>query len=169
MAIPASKTCIVCGQDKKIGCFNRSGHTDDGFVAKCKGCLGKKVPGTKYQKERRREQQDYQNAWRAANPERLIRTRQARLGQIKSTMDASVSRLSLLDRDGPDCFYCGVTMVFGHNDSPRSAHLEHKTPLSRGGTHSEDNCVLACRSCNLSKGTKTAEEFASVQRTAVAV
>ncbi|KKM15681.1 hypothetical protein LCGC14_1693550 [marine sediment metagenome] len=50
------------------------------------------------------------------------------------------------------CAYCGIDISQGY-------HLEHPIPLSRGGLHCWTNTVLACRDCNLSKHTKTAEEF----------
>lgn len=51
------------------------------------------------------------------------------------------------------CFYCGVQL------SAESAHLEHKKPVSRGGTNRLSNLALACPKCNLSKGSKTESEF----------
>lgn len=41
---------------------------------------------------------------------------------------------------------------------------DHKVPLSRGGLHESDNLVLACRNCNFSKHTKTAEEFVTQRK-----
>jgi len=38
-------------------------------------------------------------------------------------------------------------------------HVDHKTPLTRGGNNSPENLCCACPSCNFRKGTKTAEEF----------
>ena len=38
-------------------------------------------------------------------------------------------------------------------------HLEHKTPLSRGGTNEYNNLGIACQKCNCKKHTKTEEEF----------
>lgn len=40
--------------------------------------------------------------------------------------------------------------------------IDHKTPLSRGGSHNPSNIVAACRSCNSKKGTKTYEEFIQI-------
>lgn len=37
--------------------------------------------------------------------------------------------------------------------------LEHVIPISRGGTNTPDNIVMACQWCNNSKGTKTPLEF----------
>lgn len=39
--------------------------------------------------------------------------------------------------------------------------VEHVMPLSRGGLHTLSNIVMACKSCNSSKGTKTPEEWAA--------
>lgn len=50
------------------------------------------------------------------------------------------------------CHYC-ATPLFAYY------HIEHKTPLSRGGADKLSNICLACPTCNLRKGTKTAEEF----------
>ena len=38
-------------------------------------------------------------------------------------------------------------------------HVEHMTPLSRGGAHDWSNITLACPTCNLRKNAKTLEEF----------
>lgn len=37
--------------------------------------------------------------------------------------------------------------------------LEHKIPLSCGGTNEYNNLAVACRSCNSSKGAKTTQEY----------
>jgi 5-methylcytosine-specific restriction endonuclease McrA len=49
------------------------------------------------------------------------------------------------------CAYCGT------GDAPLS--IEHRTPLHRGGEHTRANIAPACEPCNLSKGTKTVEEW----------
>lgn len=53
------------------------------------------------------------------------------------------------------CAYCGIEL--------KDYHLEHVTPLSRGGSHSKSNIVISCPSCNLSKGTNTLEEWYRTQ------
>lgn len=50
------------------------------------------------------------------------------------------------------CAYCSNMLTSGY-------HLEHKIPLSRGGTHTPDNVCLSCKTCNFKKHTMTAEEF----------
>ena len=53
---------------------------------------------------------------------------------------------------GGRCYYCSV-------DIENNFHIEHMTPLSRGGRNDVSNICLACAPCNLRKHTKTAEEF----------
>jgi 5-methylcytosine-specific restriction endonuclease McrA len=53
------------------------------------------------------------------------------------------------------CFYCGQLL--------EAYHIDHKTPISRGGSNNIDNIALACAPCNLSKYTKTAEEFSALR------
>ena len=53
----------------------------------------------------------------------------------------ALSRRAVMARDGPRCQYCGA-----HADS-----IDHVVPRSRGGLHTWDNVVAACRPCNVRK------------------
>lgn len=57
----------------------------------------------------------------------------------------------LLEKWERKCAYCNKTDI--------SLQIEHIIPKSRGGTNRISNLTLACRSCNLKKGTMTAAEF----------
>jgi 5-methylcytosine-specific restriction endonuclease McrA len=61
---------------------------------------------------------------------------------------AVLSRRAVFARDDYECQYCG-----GHADS-----IDHVVPRSRGGLHSWENLVAACRPCNLAKRDRTPEE-----------
>jgi len=52
-----------------------------------------------------------------------------------------------------NCGYCGVEL------GQSNFTIDHIIPKSKGGSDSADNRMPACRECNLSKGTKTLEEF----------
>jgi 5-methylcytosine-specific restriction endonuclease McrA len=39
------------------------------------------------------------------------------------------------------------------------ATIEHLISIQDGGSHTFENTVLACRFCNISKGSKTIKEF----------
>lgn len=51
------------------------------------------------------------------------------------------------------CYYCAIGLV------PEDIHIEHKTPIARGGTNNRSNLALSCQRCNLSKGRKTEAEY----------
>lgn len=79
-------------------------------------------------------------------------------------VDGGITRNNLRAQYGDRCFYCDVTMVFaqfrrGETRPPEMATIEHVHPISRGGTHTWDNVVLACWSCNSSKGQSFFSEW----------
>jgi len=60
------------------------------------------------------------------------------------------TKRNVLVRDGFRCAYCGT---------PRDRlSIDHIIPRSRGGKTSFENCVTACKSCNLKKGGRTPSE-----------
>ena len=60
---------------------------------------------------------------------------------------APLSRRAVFLRDGGRCQYCGK----------KAESIDHVVPRSRGGLHSWDNVVAACRRCNLRKGDRLLE------------
>lgn len=60
----------------------------------------------------------------------------------------AISRRSVFARDGHRCQYCGAT----------AENIDHVVPRSRGGTHTWDNVVAACRRCNAAKEDRLLEE-----------
>jgi len=58
------------------------------------------------------------------------------------------------------CMYCGRKPGLDLMD------IDHKNPLSRGGSNSERNLQILCRSCNGRKGSKTDREFRRMYRAA---
>lgn len=57
------------------------------------------------------------------------------------------------NRDGWQCFYCGVGL------GKDNVTVDHMTPLSRGGTWNKKNLVASCRDCNFSKGSLDLTEY----------
>ncbi len=60
-----------------------------------------------------------------------------------------MTRAGVLRRDGRRCAYCGR----------KADTIDHVVPRSRGGTHTWDNCVAACRVCNSRKADRLLEEL----------
>jgi 5-methylcytosine-specific restriction endonuclease McrA len=62
---------------------------------------------------------------------------------------APLSRRSVFVRDGHRCQYCGAA----------AENIDHVVPRSRGGTHTWDNVVAACRPCNSRKEDRLPHEI----------
>jgi len=67
------------------------------------------------------------------------------------------SKRNVFVRDGFRCAYCG-----SHRDR---LSIDHIVPKSRGGQTSFENCVAACKACNLKKGGCTPSEAGMFLRT----
>ncbi len=61
---------------------------------------------------------------------------------------AALTRRAVFARDGWTCQYCGRA----------AENVDHVIPKSRGGTHTWENVVAACRRCNSKKENKLASE-----------
>jgi len=61
-----------------------------------------------------------------------------------------LTRREVFLRDKYTCQYCGIRS--------RDLTVDHIMPKHRGGRHSWENLVTACKSCNHRKGGKTPEE-----------
>ena len=61
-----------------------------------------------------------------------------------------LSRKEVFARDGWSCAYCGQIT--------RDLTLDHVVPRHRGGSHSWENLVSACRPCNHRKAGRTPRE-----------
>jgi len=71
----------------------------------------------------------------------------------------SVDEAAIYERDGHGCIYCGAT---------EDLTLDHVVALFNGGPHSEDNLVVACRSCNSGKRDRPLEVWLQTQPQALA-
>lgn len=108
--------------------------------------------------------------WRASNPEKariLARAWSARYPERKRASDAN-NRARRRGAEGSHtakdielmftsqsgrCWYCECDL----NES--GFHIDHRIPISRGGTNWPSNLVLACPKCNLSKHDRLPHEW----------
>lgn len=103
-------------------------------------CRAHRLDATRRQRAKRRAE------WYAANRAEQNARQVARNNKRRATIGGGVA-VSLRDvvaHHGAWCAYCG--------DTPTT--VEHVTPVSAGGDTSIDNCVPACRTCNISKGPR---------------
>lgn len=90
------------------------------------------------------------SAWRERNPEKLMLqklvSRHSAPGREYLTAEKLQARI---DFYAGNCRYCGE----------RADTLDHRVPITRGGSHLPANLVPACRSCNSRKRTRAEPEF----------
>jgi 5-methylcytosine-specific restriction endonuclease McrA len=75
--------------------------------------------------------------------------RLSRYVRVPYRASVPMTRAGVLRRDGRRCAYCGK----------RADTIDHVIPRSRGGTHSWENCVAACRVCNSRKADRLLGEL----------
>jgi 5-methylcytosine-specific restriction endonuclease McrA len=170
-----TKHCPKCGETKDVSEFHKSPRARDGCFYMCKLCMKayqsqhhkehrdervqyhaqydathvteRRQYHAQYYNTHRKELQQYQQShpemWHAAN-----HRRRAAVGDMSST-----TVLEVIKASNGICPYCGKAIPNG------KGHIDHKTPISRGGTNDRSNLVYVCATCNLRKHTMTAEEF----------
>lgn len=96
-------------------------------------------------------------AWRRANPEKHV-AKENRRRALKAKAGGTVTGeqiIAMVKAQKGKCWYC--TEPFG-----KKYHVDHRIPLSRGGSGGPENLVISCPTCNLRKGAKTPQEFAGM-------
>ena len=78
-----------------------------------------------------------------------IVVRLTRFVRVPYPASVPLSRRAVFTRDGQTCVYCGGS----------ATSIDHVVPRSRGGTHTWDNVVAACRRCNHTKADRSLAEL----------
>jgi len=176
-----TRTCTKCSQRLPITSFHKDKSATDGLRAMCKKC---RITNVKvWYQENLEERRIKQTTRRRNNVEvererdnkRYERDREKRIAlatehshrrkarKLNTVVEKGISILSLKKKHGTKCYYCGKEMDFkkgvGRRFNNDMATIEHLIPLARGGEHTFENTVLACRFCNISRGAKSQEEF----------
>jgi 5-methylcytosine-specific restriction endonuclease McrA len=97
----------------------------------------------------------YCRAWRAANRGQARIHNQRRRALVATalgsfTLAAWEARFAFY---GHRCYLCRAALTNA------TVTIEHRVPLSRGGTNWPANLAPACKSCNSAKGFKTEREY----------
>lgn len=128
------RKCRLCGEVKPINEFEKDKRVKGGRTSRCKAC-------------------------KAALNDRA-RTLYSRLKhrakQGGQPLEVTLKELQALFAafDGK-CIYCGAD----EEETGKPHHTDHIIPVSEGGRHHISNLVLACASCNSSKGNKPFFQF----------
>lgn len=91
---------------------------------------------------------DVVHAERVSLPVPVV-VRLTRYVRVPYPASVPLSRRAVFTRDGQTCVYCGGS----------ATSIDHVVPRSRGGTHTWDNVVAACRRCNHAKADRSLAEM----------
>jgi 5-methylcytosine-specific restriction endonuclease McrA len=188
-ARPGFKYCPRCERELPTATeyFYPDASRQSGISSSCRECA--QQYGKEYRAANPEKHAEAKRTWNAANPEKVkahrslsqkrnrtaanervrqfyrrnpakrlenVHARRARIlgnGGRYTPADIEAIRLAQTDKRGRvRCWYCGTPM--------QKWHIDHKTPLARGGSNGPENLCLACVDCNLKKHAKTPDEFA---------
>lgn len=176
-----TRTCTKCEIRLPVNSFHKDKQASDGLRAMCKKCRIENVKDW-YDKNRVR-QANRELVRRRSNPEKYVKKEADRYERDKEKRvslatehshlrrarrkerysERGISKSALRKLHGTKCYYCQVEMDFsvgiGRKFNRLMATIEHIIPLAKGGEHTFENTVLACRHCNISKNAKSEEEF----------
>jgi len=65
----------------------------------------------------------------------------------------SETRKVVWEKTNGRCYYCGIRLT------PFNFHVDHETPLSKGGSNEINNLLPACSVCNLEKKDRCGYEW----------
>jgi 5-methylcytosine-specific restriction endonuclease McrA len=172
-----TRTCAECSTRLPLATgFHRDSRGPRGHRPTCKTCRVAKEtqrynidPEASREKSRQRRVQNLEHV-RALEAQYYLKHREKRIESAiahshvrrarinGAAHDKGITVPQLRKRHGDECHYCGITLIFGRfkaGKRPKNlATLEHLKPIARGGTHTWDNCRLACWACNISKGAR---------------
>lgn len=181
-----TKICKNCNIKKNIDMFADNKRGLMGKQSQCKECLAKKAR-EKYQVNRdseveRSKKWNKNNAskvaenmrkyrvlkkeqylknrkeWQLKNPDKVKIYNARKHAKRRCSIEKTEFKLTEIEWNNIiinqkyKCFYCLKKM--------KKPTIDHVIPLAKGGSHSKENIVASCLTCNCSKGKKDISEFA---------
>ena len=131
----ASKVCRDCGRLLSLDKFSRNGRKDGYRRPECRECQHKRS------KEINPNYQMTAGAVAARKKHNLL------------PREVAAAKAKKLAAQGYECAFCSAKLQVS------DSHLDHQTPLARGGTHDMENLQVLCRRCNSEKHAKTNAEY----------
>lgn len=151
------KHCSKCGVLKPLSEFHKNKNFPDGHQYKCKECA-RQTAREHHQANREKHTEQMREYKKTLAGKSAFKAARARIRAKKLDADGIILAEDVFtqyERQEGKCFYCGkiVGLEF---------HLDHKIPLSRGGSNNLSNVVITCAWCNLHKRTKLPHEWANM-------
>lgn len=168
------KTCRICEKPKPIADFYISNRNKGFRYTRCKTCWSdaakkrrrdrspsrrrhelarQRISQRKHRENNREKRASWERDWQRRNRARILPLKKAwkAARTALGCVSAAVIR-EVFERSKGVCVYCGAKLDDGW-------HLDHKTPVWRGGTNAKRNLQATCKRCNLSKNRKTDKEY----------
>lgn len=168
-----AKPCNVCGVIKPVSDFRRVNRNyGDGYYNQCHDC--ERAKGREWTRTHKEYRQEYEaknrerlllvrKSWRERNRNKYLtwrrkhdatpkwqlyaRNRQAMRRARSKEGDVTTEWLQSFLDSQKRCYYCRKSF-----STKRKKTIDHVIPLDKGGMHVMSNLVIACQSCNSSKG-----------------
>ena len=91
---------------------------------------------------------DSTKRWKLANKDKVTSQRIRRAGLKAEVLE----KTDMANLKKTKCYYCGKRLRGRY-------HIDHITPLSKGGVHAYYNLCAACPTCNMRKSAKDVNDF----------
>lgn len=103
---------------------------------------------------RRLQRREYMRKWRSENPEKdKVRSESYRARKANALGAHCAEDIKkIYEQQGGRCWYCQTPVGSKY-------HIDHRIPLSKGGSNNPNNLVVACQSCNCRKQGRMPHEF----------
>ena len=165
--------CAECGRNRPhhayglcLSCCNRQYHEEhrDEVAIKHLAWLQANADhvhayNLQWYETHQEEQRENSRQWARANPDKHREAERRRRARKRNATIEPVDEAAVYVLNGRMCIYCGAT---------ENLTLDHIVPIARGGSHSEDNLVVACGSCNSSKNAKPLAAWLQTQPYSIA-
>lgn len=130
---PELEICASCGEERDVFEFLEDGSNL--YASFCQPCRRRHI---------RTWVKDHPKEVKAHSLDHMHRRRADKYGNLSESID----KMKVWERDSGICWICGGPAEL------EAWHLEHKIPLSKGGSHTYDNVAVSHPKCNIAKGSK---------------
>ena len=183
--IKTNQTCTSCGIEKHIEYYEFRKDTNK-YRRQCKTCRNKVIKKNKesrqefyydyhakYREDNRAELREWQIKHYNNNKDKILKKRNDKRKTVEGRLIRRNERLKRrsIEKSGnvdnsyikeiannrSKCYWCNVDI------KNKKFHIDHYIPISNGGTHTKDNIVITCPTCNMSKNKKDPFLYAQEQ------
>jgi len=163
------RRCTICHQARALADFYREGRNSDGHGSRCKHCTD--TANKAYVAAHALEQRIYRQWYALAHRDELAESRRRRQPRyhLQRRVIQNRRRARYLEAEGTYtvqdvmALYESQHGLCAYCTHPLTVYdVDHKQPLSRGGSNWASNLCLACVPCNTRKHNQTEAEFRAI-------